>query len=271
MHSFGGKIVGALLGIALFVGAGLAWFGMALGLLVGHFFDRGLNSTFSFSPQGQKVQRVFFSATFKVLGYLAKVDGVVSRAEINAAENLMTRMRITGDMRQSAINFFNEGKDPSFNLAQCLDEFMQHCGTQRMLIRSFLEFQIQMALADGQLSSAEKRALVNIAEKLRFNAAQIERLIRFSTYSEHFRGEQHQGHHAHTTARSQLADAYATLGVTETASLTEVKRAYRKLMAQHHPDKLIAKGLPEEMMAMAKEKTQAIQSAYDLITKHRKS
>lgn len=271
MQSFSGKLVGALLGMTLFVGAGLAWLGIALGLLIGHFFDRGLKSAFGFTPAAQQTQQVFFSATFRVLGYLAKVDGVVSRAEINAAESFMTRMRISGEMRQSAIAAFNEGKDPSFDLNSCLDQFMQHCGNQRMLVRLFLEVQIQMALADGDLSQAERFALVKIAGKLRFNSAQVERLIRFSTHSEHFHQRYQQNHRSNAAQQSSLADAYATLGVDEKASLNDIKRAYRKLMAQHHPDKLMAKGLPEEMMAIAKEKTQTIQSAYDLITKHRKS
>ena len=268
MQSFSGKLVGGILGITLFVGAGLAWLGLAIGLLIGHFFDRGLKGAFAFTPAAKQIQQVFFNSTFRVLGYLAKVDGVVSRAEINAAENFMTRMRISGDMRQAAIAAFNEGKDPSFELDACLDHFMKHCGTQRMLVRLFLEVQIQMALADGELSNAERVALVNIAKKLRFNSAQVERLIRFSTHSEHF---YRQNQRVPDSPKSSLSDAYATLGVNENTPLTEIKRAYRKLMAQHHPDKLMAKGLPEEMMAIAKEKTQTIQSAYDLVTKHHKS
>lgn len=268
MQNFSGKLVGGILGITLFVGAGLAWFGLALGLLIGHFFDRGLHGAFTLTPVAQQIQQVFFNSSFRVLGYLAKVDGVVSQAEINAAENFMARMRISGAMRQSAIAAFNEGKDPNFDLNACLDHFMRHCGTQRMLVRLFLEVQIQMALADGALSHAERLALVNIAEKLRFNSAQVERLILFSTHSEHF---YRQNRRTPNAPQSSLADAYATLGVDKNSSLPDIKRAYRKLMAQHHPDKLMAKGLPEEMMAIAKEKTQAIQSAYDLITKHHKS
>ena len=64
-----------------------------------------------------------------------------------------------------------------------------------------------------------------------------------------------------------LSDAYKVLGVSENDDRNAVKRAYRRLMNEHHPDKLVAKGLPPEMMEMAKEKAQQIQAAYDLICK----
>ena len=75
----------------------------------------------------------------------------------------------------------------------------------------------------------------------------------------------HQG----DNLRQQLANAYAVLGVKADTPDDELKKTYRKLMSQHHPDKLLAKGLPEEMMKLAKEKTQEIQTAYDLIKKSR--
>ena len=54
-------------------------------------------------------------------------------------------------------------------------------------------------------------------------------------------------------------------GISEQASPAEIKKAYRKQMSQHHPDKLLAKGLPEEMIKIATEKTQNIKAAYDRI------
>ena len=71
----------------------------------------------------------------------------------------------------------------------------------------------------------------------------------------------------HKSSHNQLNDAYKLLGVESDADAKTVKRAYRKLMNEHHPDKLIAKGLPPEMMNVAKEKAQEIQNAYDMIKK----
>jgi len=78
----------------------------------------------------------------------------------------------------------------------------------------------------------------------------------------------HQGQSG-KSAQSQLDNAYKVLGVSTQASEKDVKNAYRKLMSQHHPDKLVAKGLPPEMMEVAKQKTQDIQGAYELITKNK--
>ncbi|MGJ8687769.1 MAG: DnaJ domain-containing protein, partial [Spongiibacteraceae bacterium] len=66
-----------------------------------------------------------------------------------------------------------------------------------------------------------------------------------------------------------LQDAYKAIGVEETASDAELKKAYRRLMSEHHPDKLIAKGVPEDMIKMATEKSQEIQAAYEMIKKSR--
>ena len=68
---------------------------------------------------------------------------------------------------------------------------------------------------------------------------------------------------------AQLSSAYALLNVAEDASDAEIKKAYRRLLSQHHPDKLVAKGLPEEMMKMAAEKTHQIRKAYEIIREQR--
>lgn len=85
-----------------------------------------------------------------------------------------------------------------------------------------------------------------------------------------FHGQQGQYQSSDWQQASQadkLADAYEILDVSSDADSKTVKRAYRKLMNEHHPDKLMAKGLPPEMMNVAKEKSQEIQNAYDLIKK----
>ena len=78
-----------------------------------------------------------------------------------------------------------------------------------------------------------------------------------------------QMHGQQESASSRLDKAYQTLGVSSSASEDEVKRAYRRLMNQHHPDKLVAKGLPQEMMDLANQKTQEIKAAYELIRNSR--
>jgi len=70
-------------------------------------------------------------------------------------------------------------------------------------------------------------------------------------------------------AYKNIEDAYSMLGVKSDATDGEVKKSYRKLMSQHHPDKLVSRGLPEEMIKLATEKTVEIKAAYEQIKKER--
>jgi DnaJ like chaperone protein len=90
----------------------------------------------------------------------------------------------------------------------------------------------------------------------------IEQMVRAER---HFAGGAGAGRGAPPRRGPTLEDAYAVLNVSADASDAEVKRAYRRLMSQHHPDKLVAKGLPEEMMKLATQKTHEIRQAYDRV------
>jgi DnaJ like chaperone protein len=135
---------------------------------------------------------------------------------------------------------------------------MEWCHRRRNLVQMFLEIQIATAMADGQLHASERRILFYIGEQLGFDRAAIEHLFSFTG----------AGQPSADPAKS-LSKAYDTLGVDRTASDAEVKKAYRRLMSQHHPDKLIARGLPEEMIKIATEKTQQIKAAYEQVRESR--
>jgi len=260
-----GKILGGALG--MMAGGPL---GALLGGALGHQFDKfsGDNRVrFRFQNQ-ERTQMAFFTATFSVLGHVAKVDGRVSESEIAMAEHLIQEMRLDAQQRQAAIRLFNSGKRADFPLYDVLDEFRQECHRQRSLLQMFLEIQIQGALADGQLHAAESQALRGIAERLGFSGTMFQRLLDL------IEGGRWAGGGAGATGRQpvnqyDLNAAYQTLGVGPNTPDAEVKKAYRRLMSQHHPDKLVAKGLPEEMIRLATEKTQIIQKAYDRISSAR--
>ena len=98
--------------------------------------------------------------------------------------------------------------------------------------------------------------------------------IRFRQRSNSGSGQRtHPGQRQHSQSayseQQSLDDAYHILGVAASDDEKTIKRAYRKRMSEHHPDKLVSKGLPEQAMEIAKKKAQDIQSAYELIKQKR--
>ena len=243
-YMIGGPL-GAMLGVAF-----------AGNLSKGKSNFRGSASDYRPGDQ-QRVQAAFFSSVFSVMGYIAKVDGKVSKSEILLAQQVMQQMQLSEDMQKAAKELFNQGKQQDFNLDEVLEQFRTECRRRTHLIRMFLEIQIQATYADGVFDDKEYDALKYIAQKLRFPIHELERLIQqFSVAS----GK---------SSKLTIDDAYVILGADKSLTDKELKRAYRRLLAQHHPDKLVAKGLPDEMIKLANDKTQEIISAYELIKKHR--
>jgi DnaJ like chaperone protein len=261
--SWWGKVVGGAFGFML--GGPI---GALLGVAVGHHFDRGLGGTVrrarsAFEPGSrERVQTAFFTATFSVMGHLAKADGRVSEEEIDMARAVMAQMDLSSALRKAAIRLFSEGKRPDFPLDEVVDQFRRECHRRQTLMQMFLELQIQAALADGEVHPEEERLLKRIAERLGFSPVDVAALI------EMVRAQRHYARQPRTAGPS-VDDAYAILNVSRKASDAEVTKAYRRLMNQHHPDKLVAKGLPEEMMRIATEKTREIKAAYETIREQR--
>ena len=261
--SWWGKVAGGAFG--LMVGGPL---GAVLGAALGHSFDRGLHGIEAgggVSAQ-ERAQAAFFTATFSCMGHLAKADGEVSPSEIRLAEAVIRQMQLSPEQRDAAIKLFNEGKSPDFDLDETLEHFRQVCRRRGNVIQMFIEIQLQAAYADGDLDPAEERLLLHMCELLGFPEQRFRLLERM------LRGEQRSRGQQGGPARAEqirLDDAYEILGVSRDASNDEVKKAYRRLMSQHHPDKLVSKGLPDEMIEMAKTKSQDIGRAYERIKEER--
>lgn len=262
-----GKLIGAILGYQ----AG-GFIGALLGLWAGHFFDRGFgyNLRFDGGAERERLQQLFFQTTFSAMGHLAKADGRISEAEIAQAEALMQRLGLTSEHRQQAIAYFKQGAEAGFDLDACMRAFVEQGGRGHNLPTLLLEFLFSMALADNEIHPDERAILLRVAVALGFSPRQFEQLLAMLTAQEHFRGNYQQGgSYGGVSAAAQLDQAYQALGVSADISDRDLKRAYRKLMSQHHPDKLIAQGVPEDMIKMATEKSQEIQAAYELVKRQR--
>ncbi len=264
--SWWGKLLGGTFGFLL--GGPL---GALLGAALGHKFDKGLNQIEKdgggWQPGDQeRVQTAFFTATFAVMGHIAKADGRVSEQEIGLAQEIMGRMQLDADMRKTAIRLFGEGKADDFPLDQVLEQFRRECHRRSSLIRMFVEIQLHAAYADGALHTAEADILRHVCSRLGISDWEFKHLEAMVRAARTFTGEGARAAGAkHAPRADELNEAYAVLGVTRDASDAEVKKAYRRLMNQHHPDKLVSKGLPEEMIDLATEKTQEIKAAYETV------
>jgi len=231
---------------------------------LGHKLDNRVSLNMS-SGDVERVQTAFFTTTFLVMGHLAKADGRVSENEIDMAKQVMDHMNLNPEQRQAAIDLFNQGKSPDFNLEEVLFQFQEVASRQKNLKQMFIEIQLHAVYSDGEKDPAEQRILGRIADILGFTQQQLQHLE--SMIQANLHGG--MGSEDRRPIQEQLKDAYQILEVSEHDTDQQIKRSYRRLMSQHHPDKLVSKGLPEEMMKMANEKTQQIKKAYELIKKHR--
>ncbi len=248
--------------------------GLVLGFFVGYFLDRLLvnaelraDSSGYIDPAQQ--QAIVFRVTFSLLGKMAKSDGRVSEEEVAHVETLMTRMRLSPEARQEAISYFSQGKSPTFNFEQALRDFRQVSRVSSAINLMLVEMLVQMAMVDGEIAAGEKILLSRIAEGLNVSRWQLQLMMaryRGGAY-DHFSNQ--QGHQSNYTSATDIDSAYATLGVEKTASMSEIKKAYRRLMSKHHPDKLQGEGVTEQMLELAKERAQQIQAAYDVIKKQK--
>lgn len=259
--SWWGKVIGG--GFGFMLGGPL---GALMGMAAGHQFDKGLNAIDLEPGNTERVQLAFFTAVFSVMGYLAKADGTVSRSEIQMAENIMGQMNLDANQRKTAIELFNQGKQNDFPLNEVLKQFKTESHRRTNLLQMFLEILIATAYADNSLDSAEHAALKDIAQQIGFSAPQLEQIINRVSAQQSYS----QQSSSNASALPTLNQAYAVLGVDSEISDSALKKSYRRLMSQHHPDKLVAKGLPEEMIKLANQKTAEIKAAYEQIKNSRK-
>jgi len=246
-------IIGALLG---------ASFGGFGGLVVGGFLGHAASFAFrKFVVGNLKVaQSQLLDSTFSIMGALCKSDSVVTRDEIDTVESIFDMLKLQGDSRAKAKAAFSLGKKTDFDLDAAVVQFAQISRGRAPLVQLFLQLQCLAVAADGHIDPAEHAMLVRIAQGLGLTEAdvsQLEALLRAAMGGPSATGGQPRP--------DLLDDAYTALGIAADAAPAEIKRAYRKLISQNHPDKLASRGLPDSMRPVAEERSRELNSAYDMI------
>ena len=253
------KFIGVIAGFFLF-----GFIGAVLGYIVGVVVDRAIAlGAGGINPLTNALrQTVFLETLFILMGKLAKADGHISQDEIDHVEQFIQKLGMTTEHRTQAIAWFKKGADQAFEIEPTYRRFMSICGHTRDLKQVLLVYLIVIAMADGHFHQAEEALLTEIASHLGFDKAAFKQLMDMVLNQSRFGSHQ-------TNPAEALDDAYKALGVAKDSTDQEIKRAYRKLMSQYHPDKLIGQGVPEDMIAVATEQAKEIQLAYELIKKSR--
>ena len=253
------KLIAAILGFYFF-----GFFGALAAFFLGSMIDRSISYGIGGVNPLSRAHRqsVFLGTVFVLMGKIAKADGHISQNEIAHVEQMFQKLGMTDEHQQQSIALFKKGSAPDFDIRPSLNEFVSVCGSTNSLRQMLLVYLIVMALADGNMDQAEEKLLLEIAQHLGYGQDAFRKILAMVINQTHFAGGQ-------AVTGSGLDDAYKALGVNKDSSEQEVKRAYRKLMSQYHPDKLIGQGVPEDMIAVATAQAQEVQVAYDLIKKNR--
>jgi DnaJ like chaperone protein len=250
--------------------------GLAIGVVIGHQFDA---NTAPITPRrpgiggmgaasAAEIGERFFRTTFQVMGHVAKADGRVTEQEIRAARAVMSQLGLTPQQVQVAIACFTEGKSAQFALNSALDALYRACGGRSDLMRAFVEIQMRAGLMGNDLQPPARAQLQRIATRLGLGGlefAHIEAVLRMRRNG-YAAGP---GGATGVSEEARLAEAYKVLECTPQNTKEELSLAYRRQLSRHHPDKLKANGLPESMIEHAKQRTQQIIEAWELVRERR--
>ncbi len=232
-----GKIIGGVLGS--FIGP---W-GTAIGIGIGHQFDKG-------ATRVQETGMVMQVAFFGCLAKMAKADGAITKEEIQAVEQIIARLGYAPNMRAAAIDIFRKAKDDPHTAADYLNQLASVIRFNPQIAMTFIAALHAVAQADGSIHPNEREILQQAERAFRLQPGTIDAML----------GGGHAG---------ALDDAYKVLGCTPEMSDAEIKKSYREKCIDFHPDKLASKGLPGEFMEYANEQLAKVNDAYETIKKTR--
>ena len=246
-----GKVVGGTIGFAL--GGPI---GAVAGAAFGHTFDKKEALYLSEGRSQQRLstdeesQMTFFVAAFSMLAKIAKADGKVSEKEIASIEGFMSQdLNLNPESRNSAVNIFRQALNSNESFEAFAFQFYAAFRSQPRIIELMMDVLLRVSAADGAISNKEEYLLLSAARTFNLSDTDYARL------------------------KSRYVKAvnrfYSVLKIDETATNEEIKRQYRTMVSEYHPDKVEAKGLPDEFIQLANDKFREIQEAYEAIRKER--
>ena len=245
-----GKIFGGTIGFAL--GGPL---GAIAGAALGHALDSDQQHVHGMRrPQlstGEEAQLTFFVAAFSMLAKLVKVDGRILKEEIDAVENFMAYdLSLDPESRRVASNIFNAALESQESFNNFAVQFYSQFQTQYQMLDLMIDILIRVSFADGTISASEEKLILKAVRIFNFSDEKYRQLK--SRYVK------------------DLDKYYAILECNPNDSNEHVKKQFRKLVSDYHPDKIASKGLPEEFTKFASDKFREIKEAYEVVKKDRK-
>lgn len=239
--SIWGKIVGGVAGFAL---AGPL--GALLGGVAGHVFDQRRDQAADEAQDGTK-QIAFTIGVIALGAKMAKADGVVTAEEVRAFKEVF---HVPPDEMKNVARVFDLARRDVRGFEAYARQLAKLFAGQREVLEDLLDGLFHIAKADNRVHEAEIDYLAQVARVFGFTDEEFARI--------------REGH-----VGPDAADPYRILGVARGASDDDVKATYRRLIREHHPDRLMAEGVPSEFVDVANRKLATINDAYDRVARER--
>lgn len=217
----------------------------------------------NFSVSYESIKNSDLGLFVALVAKVAKADGRVDTLEAQLVgimfddiSDVFPEPKKTKDILKQIFAEEKERSDDTQAIAQALANSIKRDKTKQ---QQFMGFLIQLAFVDGKVSKSEEEVLQTIAEALEFDP---------NVYHKIFDEFEKMMKNMHPKAN--ITDAYKVLGVSENDDMSTIKKAYRKLVREYHPDIIKSQGKSEAYMQEATAKTQEINQAYEMIKDSKK-
>jgi DnaJ like chaperone protein len=214
--------------------------------------------------RSQHSQMTFFVGAFSMLAKLASVDGYVSQKERRKIEEFMdNNLNLDAATKISAFRIFDTAVNAPETFYQFANQFYKEFRYQSQLMELMIDIMLGVAQEDSGISTEEETLIIDAVHIFRLDDSLYSRLK--AKYTGNYRTYSSSTYSQKTSSETE----YTILGCNPSDSDDKLKKAYRKLVSEYHPDKISSQGLPEEFQKVAKAKFIDIQNSWDKIKKER--